>query len=449
MRLLILSVFSVLVFSCSTQQRIGKNVRKNFINDSALLNAHVGVTIYDPETKKYLYDYQGAKYFVPASNTKIISCYAAMKYLGDSLPGIDYIETDTAIIILPTGDPSLLHPDYNTNPVIDFLKKQTKPIYISDKNWRDNALGSGWTWNDYNEDYFVERSPMPIYGNLVRWVQEIDDKAKPTEPNEFDESISIYSIPDVDWKVKFNADTTSKLFYVERARTENIYTITEGEEKKKVQDVPFVTNGTESVIQLLPDTISHEVFALNPRSRIDLTKNVKTIYSRPVDSVLKPMMHRSDNFFAEQILLMVSNRKLGYMSNRKIADTLFKTDLKDAPQMPRWADGSGLSRYDLFTPHTFIYVLNKMMNEFGMDRIKTVFPTGGRGTLSTLYRQDSSYIFAKTGSLSGVLALSGFLYTKKKNKLLIFSVQVNNHQSNATTIRRKIEAMLIAIRQTY
>ena len=41
------------------------------INDSALVTAHVGVVVYDPEEKKYLYDYQGDKYFVPASNTKI------------------------------------------------------------------------------------------------------------------------------------------------------------------------------------------------------------------------------------------------------------------------------------------------------------------------------------------------------------------------------------------
>jgi D-alanyl-D-alanine carboxypeptidase/D-alanyl-D-alanine-endopeptidase (penicillin-binding protein 4) len=447
MRALILTASFLWLISCSTQKQIGRNVQKKFINDSALVNAHVGVSIFDPSSNKFLYDYQGIKYFVPASNTKIISCYAAMKYLGDSLPGINYIETDTAIIILPTGDPSLLHPDYKANPVIDFLKKQTKPIYISDRNWRENALGSGWTWNDYNEDYMVERSPMPIYGNIIKWVQEIDEKAKPAD-NEFDESISIYSVPEVNWKVKFNPDTNSRSFHVERARTENIYTVTEGTEKKKEQDVPFVTNGIEAVLELLPDSIGHEVYRLNPRSGIDLTKNVKTIYSRPLDSVLRPMMHRSDNFFAEQVLLMVSNKKLGYMSNRRISDTLFRTDLKEAPQLPRWADGSGLSRYDLFTPHTFIYVLNKMKDEFGMNRIRNIFPTGGRGTLASLYRQDSSYIFAKTGSLSGVIALSGFLYTKK-NKLLIFSVQVNNHQSNATTIRRRIEAMLAEIRQKY
>ena len=157
------------------------------------------------------------------------------------------------------------------------------------------------------------------------------------------------------------------------------------------------------------------------------------------------MMYRSDNFFAEQSLLMVSTKLLDVMNDEKIIDTLLKTDFKDLPQKPGWVDGSGLSRYNLFTPQDFIAILNKMKNEFGMERIKNILPTGGTGTLSNYYKAESGYIFAKTGTLSGVVALSGFLYTKK-NKLLIFSVLVNNHQSNATNIRRAVEKFIEEVR---
>ena len=125
---------------------------------------------------------------------------------------------------------------------------------------------------------------------------------------------------------------------------------------------------------------------------------------------------------------MVSNERLGVMNDAKIIDTLLKTDFKDLPQKPRWVDGSGLSRYNLFTPQDFVAILNKMKNEFGMERIKVIFPTGGEGTISSYYKADSGYIYAKTGTLSGVVAFSGFLYTKKE-KLLIFSILVNNHQA--------------------
>ena len=83
-----------------------------------------------------------------------------------------------------------------------------------------------------------------------------------------------------------------------------------------------------------------------------------------------------------------------------------------------------------------------------MERIKEVFPTGNDGTLRNYYNADSGYFFAKTGTLSGVVALSGYMYTNK-NKLLLFSVLVNNHQASATAVRRAVEKFLQGIRREY
>ncbi|HVT83919.1 MAG TPA: D-alanyl-D-alanine carboxypeptidase, partial [Chitinophagaceae bacterium] len=175
---------------------------------------------------------------------------------------------------------------------------------------------------------------------------------------------------------------------------------------------------------------------------------IDPIKTQSTDSLLKITMHRSDNFFAEQTLLMVSNQRLGVMSDEKIIDTLLKTDYKDLPQKPRWVDGSGLSRYDLFTPQDFVSILNKIKNDFGMDRIKIILATGNAGTLTNYYKADSNYIFAKTGTLSGVVSISGYLFTRK-NKLLIFSVLVNNHNSSAVAVRRAVEKFIENIRNKY
>jgi D-alanyl-D-alanine carboxypeptidase/D-alanyl-D-alanine-endopeptidase (penicillin-binding protein 4) len=302
----------------------------------------------------------------------------------------------------------------------------------------------GWSWNDYIEGFMAERSPMPVYGNTIRWVQEMSENAAneagmPPTP-------SIYSIPEINWKVRFNTGVTRRGFYVQRNRDDNFYLITEGTEKKKEQDVPFVTKGVQSALELLPDTIHKEIrYSDKPDMR---NAKLQTILSQLTDSLLRPMMHRSDNFFAEQSLLMVSQAKLGFMSDARIVDTLLKTDLRDLPQRPRWADGSGLSRYNLFTPNDFVMVLRKMKDEFGMKRLEVILPTGNEGTLTNLYKQDSSHIFAKTGTLSGVVALSGYLYTRKNN-LLIFSILVNNHTGSAITIRRRIEEFLAGIRNRY
>ncbi|MBC7421944.1 MAG: D-alanyl-D-alanine carboxypeptidase, partial [Ferruginibacter sp.] len=177
-------------------------------------------------------------------------------------------------------------------------------------------------------------------------------------------------------------------------------------------------------------------------------KNLSKIYSQPTDSLLKPMLYTSDNFFAEQSLLMVSNEHLGYMSTDAIIDTLIKTDLRDVPQKPRWVDGCGLSRYNLFSPFSFVYILNKAKNEFGIQRLQSILPTGGQGTLKNFYQKDSSFIFAKTGSLSNNSAISGMLYSKK-GKLLIFSVLANQFVGSATKVRHAVEKFLEAIREKY
>jgi serine-type D-Ala-D-Ala carboxypeptidase/endopeptidase (penicillin-binding protein 4) len=437
-QLLIINYSLLTLASCSVQKQISKSAVQLVLKDSSLTTAHVGISIYDPATNKYWYDYQGDHYFVPASNTKIPTCYATMKYLGDSLMGALKAENDTAIFILPTGDPTLLHPDFRQHPVFDFLRNARKKIYATDLQWKEEGLGSGWSWNDYNESYLAERSPMPIYGNVIKWVQE----------KENNEPAVIYSVPEINWEVNFDT-TKGKRFSVVRNIYDNIYNVTESNEKQREVDVPFATHGMKATLELLSDSL-HKTIGLLLPSQLQkaITLHIGAIHSQPTDSLLKPMMHRSDNFFAEQSLLMVSYKLLGVMNDEKIIDTLLKTDFKDLPQKPRWVDGSGLSRYNLFSPKDFVFILNKMKNDFGMERIKDILPTGNEGTLSNYYKSENGYIFAKTGTLSGVVSLSGFLYTKK-NKLLIFSVLVNNHNSSATAVRRAVEKFIEGLRNAY
>ena len=86
-QLLILNYSLLILTSCSVTKQIAQSAKEDVLDAKALQTAHVGISIFDPSTNKYLYNYQGDKYFVPASNTKLPTCYAAMKYLGDSLVG--------------------------------------------------------------------------------------------------------------------------------------------------------------------------------------------------------------------------------------------------------------------------------------------------------------------------------------------------------------------------
>lgn len=133
---LLFIIFSFLILtSCYVQQKISKSAEQLVLKDSSLLTAHVGISIYEPATGKYWYNYQGDKYFIPASNTKILTCYAGMKYLGDSLVGLRYDNTNSSEIrIIPTGDPTFLHADFKKQPVLDFLKQKDKIFYFSNYN---------------------------------------------------------------------------------------------------------------------------------------------------------------------------------------------------------------------------------------------------------------------------------------------------------------------------
>jgi D-alanyl-D-alanine carboxypeptidase/D-alanyl-D-alanine-endopeptidase (penicillin-binding protein 4) len=89
-----------------------------------------------------------------------------------------------------------------------------------------------------------------------------------------------------------------------------------------------------------------------------------------------------------------------------------------------------------------------MKNEFAWQRITTILPTGGTGTLSSLYKQYAGRIYAKTGSLSNHLALSGYLLTRK-GRTLVFSIMVNAEMAPSNNIRKGMEKFLTGIIDKY
>lgn len=443
MQKLLVGFLSLVLFSaCSPGSFIGKTAKQKIFDVDPFTSAHTGISIVEAGTGKRLYGYNNEKYFVPASNTKLFTLFAALQYLKDSVPGIKYAFSGDTLYLFPTGDPTFLQPEFKKQPVMDFLKSNNKPLVVVTRAWNDNALGMGWSWDDYNADYMAERSPLPVYGNLVRWNQVSQRNTQPEIPDSF--QTYVFSDPEVNWKVRFKEVPSNQTFRVERRKDENVFEVTQGKEMQRSVEIPFITNGVASALELLKDTVGREMTSVS-------TSNLApsgTIYSQPLDSLLQKTMYRSDNFYAEQLLLMVSALKLGTMNNRAIIDTLLKSELAGLPQKPSWVDGSGLSRYNLFTPDDFVWLLDKMQKDFGFERLKNILPGAGKGTLARYYLQDSGFVYAKTGTLTGQVALSGYLISRK-NKMLIFSVLVNNHHGSATAVRQGVEAFLHAVREKY
>jgi D-alanyl-D-alanine carboxypeptidase/D-alanyl-D-alanine-endopeptidase (penicillin-binding protein 4) len=123
--------------------------------------------------------------------------------------------------------------------------------------------------------------------------------------------------------------------------------------------------------------------------------------------------------------------------------------LSDLPDRPIWRDGSGLSRYNLFTPRTMVALLDKIYKKVPQEKLFMILPNGGStGTLRNLFKGQESFVYAKTGSLSNNFCLSGYLLTKK-GKLLYFSFMNNNYTRSSNEVRQEVARVLTGLHEKY
>ena len=100
-------------------------------------------------------------------------------------------------------------------------------------------------------------------------------------------------------------------------------------------------------------------------------------------------------------------------------------------------DGSGLSRLDLLTPRAVIQLLRYMYDGQHRDEWVSLLPVGGQdGSLSARFGQTpaAGKVHAKTGSLSHVSALSGYI-ERADGTWAAFSILVNNYSGPAAGVR--------------
>jgi D-alanyl-D-alanine carboxypeptidase/D-alanyl-D-alanine-endopeptidase (penicillin-binding protein 4) len=427
LKLLFIAVATVMILSaCSVRQ-----AQKTLLSSEGVKGAHVGIAIYNDTKGQWLSKYQSDHYFTPASNVKILATYLGLQFLGDSLPGWKMAENADTLFLMPLGDPSFMHPEFKYQPVVDIIKNTNKQVVIVGNNQDQfEIFGSGWSWADYAEDYQPERSRMPIYGNVVHFYQS-NKKLEAIKPFYFFKDIvDLGKAEEKNWS---------------RSRTGNRFFTTNENNKSKYFQVPFSQEDMPMVkaLELLNDTLGKKI-SFQKQSTLPAT-SYKIIKTVATDSLLKIMMLRSDNFYADQIVLMASEQLFGKMDDAALLDSTKKLFFADLPQKMRWADGSGLSRYNLNTPENYIAILQQMHAKFGEVRVKNIFEKGGEGTISAYYKNFPGTMYAKTGTLGGQVALSGFIYTPKQQKLY-FSVLVANHMSpSSTQVRRAVETYLTKV----
>jgi len=415
-------VLFVLLFalsSCGTSNKFKRELKAH--NESS--SYFNGFVLYNPKTKKEILNHNGANYFTPASNTKLFTFYTAYKTFKDSIKSLAYYKTNDSLIIKGTADPTFLY-SFESTKVLDFLKNEPDDIYVLDANIDDSLYGSGWAWDDYAYSYMPEKSLFPIYGNIVKY--NLSDGMLESTPHYFKTQITRLD------SVLVSRQRKENLFYVQKNR-------------QKDYEVPFITSNS-LVVNLLSDKLHKNITLIPNQKELDF----KYIYTQNTDSIYKKMLTVSDNFIAEQLLLQVGKEVADMYSVRAAIKYSLEHYLQDLPQQPRWVDGSGLSRYNLFTPESLVKLLEKMYLEIPTQKLLNYFPVGGAsGTLEKSYKtKDKPYIYAKTGTLSNNHCLSGYIITKK-GTFLIFSYMNNHYKVSSKEVKATMEKTLLQIYNTY
>src|SRR4029077_3290669 len=98
-------------------------IKKELQETETQLHEHVGFYLYDIASEKIKFDYNGSKYFTPASNTKIFTLYTSLRLLGDSIASLKYVLKGDSLIFQGLGDPSLLNKNvFDCGRTFRFLK---------------------------------------------------------------------------------------------------------------------------------------------------------------------------------------------------------------------------------------------------------------------------------------------------------------------------------------
>ena len=440
-RLLVVIIFiCIFCVGCKTSQYYSKNHKikidtDSLINHENLKTAQIGISIFNEDANQYLVNYQSNKYFIPASNVKLFTCYTALHFLKDSVPGFYKYETQDTLYIMPNGDPSFAEPNFQNNIIYQMLQNTNKNIVIFYDSLKTKSIipfGKGWSWDDYNDDYMSERCIFPIHQNLIQYT--------------FNQNI-IESNPNYFLNTLDTSNTLNPNFTIQRALDKNEFYKIPAKNKFTKISIPFKhTDFLETELGILQKMFPNKSFS--KRAISDNNNNLIIVKTLALDTLLKKMMYESNNFYAEQLLLISSQQYQQSFSESIFIDSLLNKEYLFLKSRPRWVDGSGLSRYNLFSPAEFIDLLIQFKNEFAWERIKSILPSGMQGTLGNLYKKYPNQIFAKSGTLTNHVALSGYLITNK-NTHFMFSMMVGNHRTKAPKVRQLLESYLTKIIENY
>lgn len=440
----------------------------SILDNKDFTNAQIGVSIVSIESGESLFKRNDNKNCIPASTLKIITTAAALEYLGRDFRYNTTLYLDGEIekngeyngniIIRGSGDPTISK-TFLDNPssildswaaVLDSLgiRSIRGNIIGDDQYFSGDYYAPGWSWDDLIYPYSAQVNAISIYENKIDIIIEPDEN--------IGEPAAFRIIPENSYiglinHVKTVPDSMLTEIYTMRHPGTNIIEIygfiqqNKADKESKIASVT-IDNPSLFFLNLFKNAIEKRNIKFRGAlldmddwnqkfSYLDRTP-VSEYFSPPLYKIIQEVNKNSNNLTAECLLKTIAKENTGTGSFRKGCEQLNRFIARKGVADENIAvyDGSGLSRMNLLSPKIQTQLLSAFYkSNFKNDFINSLAVPGENGTLKNRMTKAraSNYVFAKTGSMNGVSALCGYIFTKD-NETLAFSIMISNFTGPAS-----------------
>lgn len=441
---IIILILSILLFTntsalagTSLKETLDSIIGKNPISRKTL----VSVSIRDTSNGKLIYQRYGDYLLHPASTLKAFTTPVALNYLGvDSFLTTGLYKSNNHIYIKLNGDPLLTSDD-----LVDLIKNSSLKaikgnIIIDDTAIDDIPWGVGWMWDDENNSLMPKYNSYNLDHNLIK-VQVI--------PTVQGKKVMVKLLPDYGVKIENYAITTntqniaiSDKLKVERKPwldPETIY-ITGKVSKSDIVTIP-IGNPKHYFFSKLMFALKSNNVSLDGHiqtGKIPSDATLITMIRHKVKEVVSNTNQNSDNLGAETLLKLAGKKysnKTGSTYNGLEAMKAFYDSLGAPISSQEIVDGSGASHNDLVQSNWMTLALVNLYNSSIKEAfLPTLAQPSQNGTLKNRLKIFTNKLWAKTGTLSGISGIAGYLKTKT-NSTYAFSILIQNYKGSSAGIK--------------